>query len=137
MLKEFKEFALKGNVMDMAIGVIIGAAFGKIITSLVNDMIMPLVSILTNGYDFKSLKYVIAPADEAAGITETAVNYGMFIQNIIDFLIIAFCIFMMVKSVNKFSKKKAEEEVAAAEETSKPGMEDILLDIKELLEKKG
>lgn len=134
MLKEFKEFALKGNVMDMAIGVIIGGAFGKIITSLVNDVIMPLVSILTGGYDFKTLKYIITPADEVAGIAETSVNYGMFIQNIIDFLIIAFCIFMMVKSINKVSKKKVEE---VPEEVKKPTTEEILLDIKGLLEKKS
>lgn len=135
MLKEFKEFALKGNVMDMAVGVIIGGAFGKIVTSLVNDIIMPLVSILTGGYDFKSLRYIITPADEAAGVAESAINYGMFIQNIIDFLIIAFCIFMMIKTMNKLSRKSVEEVVE--EGPAKPTAEEILLDIKELLEKKN
>ncbi|MCI5997324.1 MAG: large-conductance mechanosensitive channel protein MscL, partial [Parvimonas sp.] len=106
MLKEFKEFALKGNVMDLAIGVIIGGAFGKIVTSLVNDVLMPLISMLTGGINFSDLKIVLKAGDEAKKIQEVAFKYGAFIQNIIDFLIIAFCIFMMVKALNKLTRKK-------------------------------
>lgn len=106
MLKEFKEFAMKGNVMDLAVGVIIGGAFGKIVTSLVNDVLMPLISILTGGINFSDLKIVLKAADKSKEIAEVAFKYGAFIQNVIDFLIIVFCIFMMVKAMNKLSRKK-------------------------------
>ena len=110
-ISEFKEFAVKGNVMDMAVGVIIGGAFGKIVTSLVNDVIMPVVSLCTGGIDFTNLfvnlsddtKYATLAAAQEAGASVFA--YGQFIQNIIDFLIIAFCIFLMIKAVNKLKKK--------------------------------
>ncbi len=129
MLKEFKEFAFKGNVVDLAVGVIIGGAFGKIVTSLVNDIIMPIIGIILGGVSFTNLKYVITPADEAAGIAEAAINYGQFIQNIVDFLIIAFCIFLMVKAVNS-TKKKVEEAPA------KPAEDIVLLtEIRDLLKK--
>lgn len=111
MLKDFKEFAFKGNVLDMAIGVIIGGAFGKIVTSLVNDLIMPIISILTGGINFTDLKYVITPAK--GDIAENAIAYGSFIQNVVDFLIIAFCIFFFVKLIEKFKKKEEIKEEAA------------------------
>ena len=110
MLKDFKEFAFKGNVLDMAIGVIIGAAFGKIVTSLVNDLIMPIISILTGGINFTDLKIVITPAH--GDVAENAIAYGSFIQNVVDFLIIAFCIFLFVRLIEKF-KKKEEVKVEA------------------------
>lgn len=113
MWKEFKEFALKGNVLDLAVGVVIGAAFGKIVTSLVNDLIMPVISILTKGLDFENLfisldgsNYkTLAAAKEAGAAT---LNYGVFIGNVIDFLIVAFSIFIVVKQINRFTKKKEE-----------------------------
>ena len=111
MLKEFKEFAMKGNVLDLAVGVVIGAAFGKIVTSLVSDIIMPIISIFTKGLDFENLfinlgggNYAtLAAAKEAGAAT---LNYGVFISNIIDFLIIAFSIFIVVRQLNRFTKKK-------------------------------
>ncbi|WP_296255509.1 large conductance mechanosensitive channel protein MscL [uncultured Ezakiella sp.] len=115
MIKEFKEFIAKGNVMDMAVGVIIGGAFGKIVTSLVNDLLMPLISLILGGVDFSNLfialdggNYASLAAAEEAGAA--LFKYGAFIQNVIDFLIIAFCIFLMVKA---FNKSKKEEPAAA------------------------
>lgn len=132
MLKEFKEFALKGNVVDLAVGVIIGGAFGKIVTSLVNDIIMPIIGILLNGVNFTDLKYVIKPA--SGDIPESAILYGSFIQNIVDFLIIAFCIFIMVKAMNSLKKKEEKKEEKPAEPT-----EDVVLltEIRDLLKKKN
>ena len=110
MWKEFKEFAFKGNVLDMSIGVIIGGAFGKIVTSLVNDIIMPFFGFLTAGTDFTSLKVVLSPAvlDAAGNVLkpEAALMYGNFIQNIFDFFIIAFCIFFFVQQITKLRKKE-------------------------------
>lgn len=103
MLKEFKEFAFKGNVFDLAVGVIIGGAFGKIVTSLVNDIIMPILGILIGRINFTDLKYVITPAN--AGVAESAILYGSFIQAVIDFLIIAFSIFMFLKLLSKVRRK--------------------------------
>lgn len=130
MLKDFKEFALKGNVLDMAIGVIIGAAFGKIVTSLVNDLIMPIISILTGGINFTDLKLVITPAH--GDVAENAVAYGSFIQNVVDFLIIAFCIFLFVRLIEKF-KKKEEVKVEAPKKA-----DDVVLleEIRDLLKAK-
>lgn len=131
MLKEFKIFIMRGNVMDMAVGIIIGGAFGKIITSLVNDIIMPVISILTGSVDFKHLKYVIEPAQ--GEIPELAVYYGQFIQNLVDFVIIAFSIFIMIKMINKL-KAKPKEEAAPA----KPSEEVVLLsEIRDELKKMG
>lgn len=131
-VKEFKEFAMKGNVVDMAVGVIIGGAFGKIVTSLVNDIIMPLISVITGGVNFKELKYVISPAIPKKEIAEVAVNYGNFIQNVFDFLIIALCIFTMIKAMNSLKKTKQEE---VAEDT--PSNEELLLtEIRDLLKNK-
>lgn len=108
-LKEFKEFAIKGNAIDLAVGVIIGGAFGKIVTSIVNDLLMPIVGILLGGINFSDLKYVIKPAEGT--IPEAAIRYGNFIQSVVDFTIIAFCIFLMVKAINQLRKK---DEVPAA-----------------------
>jgi len=131
MLKEFKTFIMRGNVMDMAVGIIIGGAFGKIVTSLVNDIIMPVISILTGSVDFKHLKYVIEPAQ--GEIPELAVYYGQFIQNLVDFVIIAFSIFIMIKMINKL-KAKPKEEAAPA----KPSEEVVLLsEIRDELKKMG
>lgn len=131
MLKEFKEFALKGNVFDMAVGVIVGGAFGKIVTSLVNDIIMPLIGLMLGGLDFTSLKILLSDAvlNEAGEVVKEAsyLAYGNFIQNIVDFLIIAFSIFMMVKVANKMHKQK--EEAPAPEPPKGPTTEELLADI--------
>jgi len=132
MLKDFKEFAFKGNVLDMAIGVIIGTAFGKIVTSLVNDLIMPIISLLTGGLNFTDLKYVITP--KHGDIAENAIAYGSFIQNVVNFLIIAFCIFMFVRLIEKFKKKeeaKIEEAPAKADDVV------LLEEIRDLLKTKN
>jgi len=102
-MKEFKEFISRGNVMDMAVGVIIGGAFTSIVTSLVNDIIMPLLSLLTGGFDFTALSIALGEGEEAASF-----NYGAFIQAIINFLLIALVIFIIIKALNKVSKKKEE-----------------------------
>lgn len=130
MLKDFKEFAFKGNVLDMAIGVIIGGAFGKIVTSLVNDMIMPIISILTGGINFTNLKFIITP--KHGDVAENAIAYGSFIQNVVDFLIIAFCIFLFVRLIEKF-KKKEEVKIEAPKKA-----DDIVLleEIRDLLKAK-
>lgn len=136
-LTEFKEFAMKGNVIDMAVGVIIGGAFGKIVSSLVNDVIMPVVGLATGGIDFKEHKYVMKEAVmNGEEVIEPAVtmDYGMFIQNIVDFLIVAFCIFMAIKVINRF-KKKAEETPAAP---PAPSQEEVLLtEIRDLLKQQA
>lgn len=138
-IKDFKDFAMKGNVIDMAVGVIIGGAFGKIVTSMVNDLIMPLVSLATGGQNFSSMSAELSPAvlDPETGevITEaTTLNYGMLIQNIVDFLIIAFCIFMAIRFIQKFKKK--EEETPAAPPA--PSNEEVLLtEIRDLLAKQA
>ena len=130
MLKDFKEFAFKGNVLDMAIGVIIGRAFGEIVTSLVNDMIMPIISILTGGINFTNLKFIITP--KHGDVAENAIAYGSFIQNVVDFLIIAFCIFLFVRLIEKF-KKKEEVKIEAPKKA-----DDIVLleEIRDLLKAK-
>lgn len=132
IVKEFKEFAMRGNVVDLAVGVIIGAAFGKIVTSLVADIIMPPIGMATGGIDFKDLKYVLKPAVDKT--PETTINYGLFINNVIDFLIVAFCIFLIVKAINSL-KKKEEVAPAAAPEPTKE--EVLLTEIRDLLAKKA
>lgn len=112
VLREFKEFAMRGNVMDLAVGVIIGASFGKIVSSLVADVIMPPVGMLLGGVDFSSLKLKLAAPIE--GMKSATLNYGNFIQTLVDFTIVAFCIFMIVKGVNTLKRRmdKPEEPVA-------------------------
>lgn len=137
-LKEFKAFALKGNVMDMAVGVIIGGAFGKIVTSLVNDVIMPAVGLLVGGINFTELKWVIKEAvlDEAGAVVtpEATLNYGNFIQSTVDFLIIAFCIFLFIRLISKLNRKKEEAPAAPAPEPS--AEEKLLTEIRDLLKNK-
>ncbi|MDE5841030.1 MAG: large-conductance mechanosensitive channel protein MscL [Muribaculaceae bacterium] len=133
-LSDFKEFAMKGNVIDMAVGVIIGGAFGKIVSSLVNDIIMPVISLCTGSMNFADMKAVLSPAEvDAAGeVIREAVtfNYGMFIQNIVDFIIIAFSIFMALRFIMKFKKKEEEAPAAPAEPTTE---EKLLTEIRDLL----
>ena len=141
-IQEFKAFAMKGNVMDMAVGVIIGGAFGKIVTSLVNDVLMPVVSLATGGIDFTNLfvnltddkTYATLAAAQEAGATVFA--YGQFIQNIIDFIIIAFCIFLMIKGMNKLNRKKEEPAPAEPEAPKGPTQEELLAEIRDLLKNK-
>lgn len=135
MFEEFKKFAFKGNVIDMAVGVIIGGAFSKIVTSVVNDVIMPIMGKLTGGINLSALKLVLSPAQyNSTGelITpESAILYGSLIQNIIDFLIIAFCIFIFVRAINKLRKKEEK----AAEPVKGPTQEELLTEIRDLLKK--
>lgn len=139
MWKEFKEFAFKGNVLDMSIGVIIGGAFGKIVTSLVNDIIMPFFGFITAGTDFTSLKLVLSPAElDAAGAVlkpEAAIMYGNFIQNIFDFFIVAFCIFFFVQQISKLKKKN--EEPAPEPAPAGPTTEELLSEIRDLLKQQN
>ncbi|WP_109078642.1 large-conductance mechanosensitive channel protein MscL [Aggregatibacter kilianii] len=128
-IKEFREFAMRGNVVDMAVGVIIGGAFGKIVSSLVADVFMPVLGILTGGVDFKDLKFVLEPAN--GDIPAVTLNYGVFIQNVFDFIIIAFAIFMMIKALNKLKKPEVVEE-APAEPSAE---EKLLTEIRDLLKK--
>ncbi|MBQ6285747.1 MAG: large conductance mechanosensitive channel protein MscL [Bacilli bacterium] len=140
--KEFKEFIQRGNVMDMAIGVIIGGAFGAIVTSLVNDIIMPLISLLTGGVDFTNWfvaldgnKYETLEAAQTAGAA--TLNYGNLISVVINFIIVAFCIFLVVKAINKLKNLKKKEEEAAEEAPTKSDEVLLLEDIRDLLKKQN
>lgn len=138
-VQEFKEFALKGNVVDMAVGVVIGGAFGKIVSSAVADIIMPPIGLLLGGTNFTDLKWVMKDAvvENGKEVAEAVtLNYGNFIQVTLDFLIIAFCIFMVIKFINKLTaKKKQEEEKPAAPPA--PSKEEVLLsEIRDLLKEK-
>jgi large conductance mechanosensitive channel len=125
-LNDFKAFAMRGNVVDMAVGVIIGGAFGKIVSSIVDDILMPLIGVITGGTDFSGLMWKVEGAE---------VKYGMFIQNTIDFLIIAFCVFLMIKGIAKLSRKKEEPEQPEA--APEPSAEEKLLgEIRDLLKNK-
>ncbi|MCF0178954.1 MAG: large-conductance mechanosensitive channel protein MscL [Bacteroidales bacterium] len=146
MLKEFKEFAMRGNVVDMAVGVIIGGAFGKIVTSLVNDVIMPPIGALTGGKNFNDLAITLKDAvpevvNEAGEVVQQAqaevlLKYGTFIQTIVDFLIVAVCIFALIKAINSF-KKKEEEAPAPEPAAPEPSAEEKLLtEIRDILSKK-
>lgn len=126
MFKEFKEFISKGNVLDLAVGVIVGGAFGKIVTSLVDDIIMPIIGLIIGGIDFSGL---------SLKIEEATVKYGMFIQNIVNFLIIAFSIFLVVKAVNKMRRIKPEKEEPPVE-PKKSNEEILLTEIRDLLKNK-
>jgi len=109
IIKEFQEFAVKGDAVDMAVGIVIGAAFGKIVTSLVNDIIMPPIGLLLGGVDFRNLKVILKAAklDAVPPVPAVTLNYGQFINTTIDFLIVAFAIFMVVKGINSLKKKSA------------------------------
>ena len=109
MLKEFKEFAMRGNVVDMAVGIIIGAAFGKIVTSLVNDVLMPLIGLLMGNVDFSNL--VLTLTEKTADAEAVTIKYGVFINTILDFIIVAFAIFMVIKQMNRLKKKEPEPEI--------------------------
>jgi large conductance mechanosensitive channel len=131
MIQEFKEFAVKGNVVDMAVGIIIGAAFGKIITSLVGDVIMPPIGVALGGVDFSNLSVIVQEAiDKKPAVV---ISYGKFMQTIIDFLIIAFAIFMAVKVMNSLKRKEAE---APAAPPTPPNQEVLLAEIRDLLKNK-
>ena len=135
LIEEFKTFAMKGNVVDLAVAVVIGAAFGKIVTSLTNDIIMPVIGVVTGGVDFSNLVWTIKQAvGDTAAVT---VNYGLFINQIVTFVIVAFSIFMLVKSMNKLKElQKKEEEKEEKKETPKPTKEEVLLtEIRDLLKK--
>ncbi|MBR2670308.1 MAG: large-conductance mechanosensitive channel protein MscL [Solobacterium sp.] len=133
-MKEFKEFALKGNVMDLAVGMMIGAAFGKIVSSLVNDMLMPLIAAIFRIQDFSALKVLLV--DKGAEDVNVYLKYGQFIQNIIDFLIIALCIFFLVKGINKLTAKKEPEPEPAPAEPVKSDETKALEEIIEILKNK-
>ncbi|MBR3702312.1 MAG: large-conductance mechanosensitive channel protein MscL [Alistipes sp.] len=141
-LKEFKEFAVKGNVMDMAVGVIIGGAFGKIVTSVVNDIIMPPVGLLIGGVDFSEMKLTMKEAvlNAAGEVVTPAVtwNYGAFIQQVVDFAILAFCVFILVKAINSLNKKKeAPAPAPAPAPEPEPSKEELLLtEIRDLLKER-
>ena len=127
--QEFKEFAMRGNVLDMAVGVILGGAFGKITTSLVNDVFMPLIGMLIGGVDLGKLNIVLKPAtDTAEAVT---LGIGTFLTTIIDFILVAFVIFLMIKTINRFRRKKEEE--PALEEPKGPTTEELLAEIRDLL----
>jgi large conductance mechanosensitive channel len=142
MIQEFKAFAMRGNVVDMAVGIVIGGAFGNIVTSFVNDVVMPPVGVLTGGADFSDLKVTIkegsAEVKDAAGavITPAAeavtLNYGAFVTTVIDFVIVAFAIFMVVKAMNAIKKKEEETPAAPAEPSAQ---EKLLAEIRDLLKK--
>lgn len=132
MFKEFKKFIARGNVIDLAVGIIIGGAFGKIVTSLVNDIVMPLVSMLLSKTNFKDLSIVLKKGTETT--EPVLLNYGNFIQNVVDFLIISFVIFLMIKAINKVNFKKEQE----VKEEVKPVIskeEQLLTEIRDLLKK--
>ncbi|HET6564920.1 MAG TPA: large-conductance mechanosensitive channel protein MscL [Xanthomonadales bacterium] len=131
MIKEFREFAMRGNVVDMAVGIVIGAAFGKIVTSFVNDVLMPPIGVMLGGVDFSDLSMTLkAASGDVAAVT---LNYGSFVQTVVDFVIIAFAIFMVIKAMNSLKKK----EEAAPSEPPKPSAEEVLLtEIRDLLKQK-
>ncbi len=128
-VKEFREFAMRGNVVDLAVGVIIGASFGKIVTSLVDDIIMPPIGYLIGGIDFANKKLILKSTDDINKIAEVSIKYGNFINTVIQFIIVAFCVFLLVKIINSIKRKEAE----------KPGSkvltkeEELLTDIRDIL----
>lgn len=136
-INEFKAFAVKGNAVDMAVGVIIGGAFGKIVSSIVNDLIMPPIGWLIGGVNFSDLKITLPAEKIADGIEMQAatINYGSFIQNLIDFVIIAFCVFLLVKAIYKLANKK-QEEPAPAPAPEPSAEEKLLTEIRDLMKEK-
>ena len=138
ILQEFKQFAMRGNVVDMAVGIIIGGAFGKIVSSLVSDVIMPGVGLLVGGVNFTDLKITLKDAvmnGEEVVSPAVAINYGNFLQVTFDFIIIAFAVFMLVKGVNALSKKKEEKPAAPATPPAPPAAIQLLTEIRDLLKK--
>lgn len=131
MIKEFKKFIMRGNVVDLAVGVIIGGAFGKIVTSLVNDLIMPLLGLLLGKVNLADLKYVIIPA--SGSVSEVAFKYGAFLQSVIDFLIIALSIFLIIRLLMSFKKKKEEQQPTTPEMSKE---EKLLSEIRDILKEK-
>jgi large conductance mechanosensitive channel len=132
--REFKEFAIRGNVIDLAVGVIIGAAFGKIVDALVKDVLMPPLGYLIGGVDLSKMKIVLKPGDAAAKVEEVAVLYGSFLNAIFEFLIIALCIFMVVKIMNKLKRNEAEEVAVTPAAPPAPSTEEVLLtEIRDIL----
>ena len=141
MWDEFKKFAFRGNVLDLAIGVIMGGAFGKIVTSVVNDLIMPVLGYLMAGMDFKEMKYVMSEAimeGETVIQPEAAILYGNFIQNVVDFLIVALSIFLFIRLINKSKEKLKKQEKSAPEPEAPAGptQEELLTEIRDLLKEK-
>lgn len=132
-VKEFKEFAMRGSVVDLAIGVVIGAAFGKIVTSMVDDLIMPVIGFITGGIDFSEMKYVLKAADPANEVAAVTINYGNFINTVVQFLIIAFVIFLVIKGINSLKRSQPVEEAAPAGPTKE---EALLMEIRDLLKNK-
>jgi large conductance mechanosensitive channel len=131
MIGEFKAFAMRGNVIDLAVGVVIGGAFGKIVSSLVDQVIMPPIGLITGGVDFSHLKWVLKPADPATKTAEVAIQYGAFINTLITFLIIAFVIFLLVKTINRLAPKPEAAPAAPPAEVA------LLTEIRDLLKAKG
>jgi len=137
LINEFKAFAMRGNVVDMAVGIIIGAAFGKIVSSLVADVIMPPIGLLLGGVDFSDLAFVLqqASTDEAgATVPAVTISYGVFLQTVLDFIIVAFAIFMVVKAMNNLKKKEAEK---APDPVKMSSEEALLTEIRDLLKARG
>ena len=128
-VKEFKEFAMRGNVIDLAVGVIIGASFGKIVTALVDDILMPPIGYITGGIDFANKKIVLKSADELHKVSEVAIKYGSFINTVIQFLVVAFCVFLLVKFINALQRK--EDELLGKDGLSKD--QKLLTEIRDLL----
>ena len=135
IVTEFKEFIMRGNVVDMAVGVIIGSTFTKIVTSLVNDVFMPVIGALFGGIDFTTLKYVVRPADEAAVVEEAAILYGNFIQNVVNFLLVALVVFFVVKAINALRRKKEEPAPAPAPAPEPSEEVKLLTEIRDALKK--
>ena len=135
IVSEFKAFITRGNVMDMAVGIIIGGAFTAIVQSLVNDLLMPIIGAIFGGVDFTTLRYVIREADEAAGIAEASIKYGSFLQAIVNFLLIAIVIFLLVKGINKMRRKEEEPAPAPAPDPEPSEEVKLLTEIRDALKK--
>lgn len=139
-LNEFKQFAMRGNVLDMAVGVIIGGAFGKIVSSVVDDIIMPPIGWLIGGVNFSDLKVTLPSVEVIGGekLQTATINYGIFLQTTLDFLIVAFCVFMLIKVVNKVTAKKEEKPAETPKDPEPTQEEKLLAEIRDLLkEQKG
>ncbi len=132
LIQDFKEFAVKGNVIDLAVAVVIGAAFGKIVSSLVNDILMPPIGLLLGGVDFTHLKLIIQEGNTAA--EEVAIRYGQFLQNVLDFVIVAFAVFMVVRAYRRLERKK--EEAPAPTPVAPTNEEKLLAEIRDLLKER-